>query len=52
MRAEPQNATFEHTISLRKGTYAPFFRLQMQFFMRVHNNAQRESLYNNVYVHI
>ena len=46
------NATFEHTISSRKGTYAPFFRLQMQFFMRVHNNAHQESLYNNVYVHI
>ena len=46
------NATFEHTISLCKDTYAPFFRLQMQFFMRIHNNAQRESLYNNVYVHI
>ena len=46
------NATFKHTISLCKGTYTPFFRLQMQFFMRTHNNAQRESLYNNVYVHI
>lgn len=46
------STTFEYAISLCKGTYTPFFRLQMQFFMRTHNNAHRKSLYNNVYVHI